>query len=240
MRIALLSDPHANLQATEAVLEQVRVSSPDLTVCLGDLVDYGAAPNEVVELFGSSCDLILCGNHDLAVIGAIGYSKFREHAKAAVEWTRSVLSKRTADYLDALSPSSELAGAHLFHASPRDPVNEYVSKSEVAQANFMAVDHGLMFVGHTHMASAFRFDGSLDGWPLSPGRMDLDDARWILNPGSVGQPRDADPRASWMLWDTEGAWVELMRTPYDVASAQRAIEAAGLPQLLADRLSEGR
>lgn len=240
MRIAIFSDPHANLQATEAVLEQVRMRSPDLTICLGDLVDYGASPNEVVELVRSSCDLVLCGNHDLAVIGAIGYSRFRDHAKAALEWTRGVLSKHSANYLDGLTPSSEVEGAHMFHGSPRDPVNEYVLKGEVAEANFLEVEMRLVFVGHTHMAGASRYDGSLAGWPLSPGRLLLDDARWILNPGSVGQPRDSDPRASWILWDTEGSWVDLMRTSYDVAAAQRAIRAAGLPDLLADRLAEGR
>lgn len=240
MRIAIISDLHANLQATEAVLEQVRICSPDLTICLGDLVDYGASPNEVVELVRSSCDLVLCGNHDLAVIGTIGYSRFRDHAKAAAEWTRDVLSKRSADYLDELSPSAEVEGAHLFHGSPRDPINEYVLMGEVAEANFLANDLQLVFVGHTHMAAVFRYDGALRGWPLSPGRLMLDEARWILNPGSVGQPRDSDPRASWMLWDTEEAWVELMRTSYDIESAQRAIRAAGLPAMLADRLGEGR
>lgn len=240
MRIAIFSDPHANLQAIEAVLEDVRERAPDMTVCLGDLVDYGASPNEVVELVRSSADLVLCGNHDLAVIGTIGYTKFRSHAQTAVEWTRSVLSKGSGDYLDTLTPSSELEGAHLFHASARDPVNEYILKADVAEANFAADDAGLMFVGHTHMAGAFRHDGSLNGWPLAPGKLILDEARWILNPGSVGQPRDSDPRASWMLWETEDDWVELIRTPYDIVSAQRAIRAAGLPEALADRLAEGR
>lgn len=235
-----MSDPHANLPAVLAVLEQIREAKPDALICLGDVIGYGAQPNEVIAEMRQACDLILSGNHDLAILGKHDHSDFRDHAKESVNWTRAVLGDDEAAWLGGLGPQGSFEGADLFHASPRDPVSEYVQRIEVAEAIFESCPHDSVFVGHTHVVAAYRHDaGATTGGPMREGRAELT-GRWIVNPGSVGQPRDNDPRAAWMLWDTSARYVESVRVTYDVAAAQRAIRAAGLPSLLADRLELGR
>ena len=240
MRVALISDTHGNLQATTAVLDEIAKADVDAIVCLGDLIDYGASPNEVVDLIKQNATLSLCGNHDLAVLGSIEYSSFRDFAQVAVDWTKQVLTPESGDYIKQLAPDGGFEGAGLFHASPRDPVNEYVTSADIAAQNLASTDERIIFVGHTHQVAAYCQVEGTTGGPLSPGVLDVAEGRWIINAGSVGQPRDSDPRASWVLWDQEAMTIEVFRTAYDIERAQAAIRAAGLPDLLADRLAVGR
>src|SRR3954451_25396086 len=136
MLIGLLSDPHANLPAVEAVLDDVRVVAPDALVCLGDFIDYGAQPDEVVAALRDRCSVNLCGNHDLAVLGAIDARLCSPVAAQALVWTAERIRPETSAFLRALSPAGTFAGLDLFHASPRDPVEEYVTDESVADGNF--------------------------------------------------------------------------------------------------------
>lgn len=243
--IGLLSDPHANLPALEAVLRDVERVGPETLICLGDFVGYGAQPNEVVEALRTRCDVHLIGNHDLAALGAIDISSFNSHAAAAARWTASHLTSESRTFLESLEPRGVFRGLHLAHASVRDPVWEYVLDYSTAAANFDHLDFEVAIVGHTHVPAVFvrQSEGEIRGLrviTLDPERqISLPEGRLILNPGGVGQPRDGDPRASWALWDMEERVFTVRRLEYPVDQAQQAIRAAGLPEILAERLTQG-
>jgi diadenosine tetraphosphatase ApaH/serine/threonine PP2A family protein phosphatase len=246
--IGFLADPHANLPAVETVLADVDRVRPDALVCLGDFVGYGAHPNEVVDALRHRCDLSLVGNHDLAALGKIDLSEFNRQAAQAALWTQEHLSREAGGFLESLTPRASFEGAQLAHASLRDPVWEYVDSPAVAAANFAANDFGIAFVGHTHVPAAYWHkqdqDGVGGGWvslaaDSHAAELSLSHSRLLLNPGGIGQPRDGDPRASWATWDTEASVFTVRRLEYAVAEAQGAITAAGLPGILAERLSKG-
>jgi diadenosine tetraphosphatase ApaH/serine/threonine PP2A family protein phosphatase len=245
MRIGLLSDVHANLPALEAVLEACSIRC-DALWCLGDTVGYGASPNECVELVRARCEVALAGNHDLAATGRVDFSAFTSDAGRAIRWTREVLAADAEAWLAGLEPTATRGPIGLFHASPRDPVWEYVADAAAANAALSSTPHELVLVGHTHIPLATRLvDDRLIGGPASADAIyDLRGGRHtLLNPGSVGQPRDGDARAAWVLLYLDDAGrperAVFQRVKYDIAAAQRAIEGAGLPQHLADRLSFG-
>ena len=240
--IAILSDVHANRHALEAVLRAVRLTGARELWSLGDVVGYGAEPVKCLATITDEATRQLAGNHDLGVVGKVPLESFSDSAAAAIEWTRMTLGPVGIAKLEKLSPSSSGEVA-LFHASPRDPVWGYVSSDARAQAAFHASDATTIMVGHTHIPAAWRLrpDGVLEGGFVgAPGTMQLDEGRWLLNPGAVGQPRDGDARASWLLYDPDAPSATFHRTPYDVAGAQNAILAVDLPPDLARRLSEGR
>lgn len=241
MLLGILSDPHANLPALEAVLADVEGVRPDVLICLGDFVGYGAQPNEVVEALRDRCAVALVGNHDLAALGSVDISDFNRHAAMAALWTRDQLTHRTRSFLEGLEPRGVIEGLELDHASPRDPVWEYVLDTSIADANFSARDFEVALVGHTHVPAVFwRKENRTMGFaPNSEEGIDLPDGRLILNPGAIGQPRDEDPRASWATWDPRDRRFTVRRIEYPIALAQRAIRAAGLPGALADRLAQG-
>ena len=241
MRIAVISDIHANLPALEAVLADVERESPDELWCLGDIVGYGPQPNECVDLARERTSLSLCGNHDLAVLGAIDVSDFTGDAGAAARWTTSVLGETQAEWLRGLSPSAERDGFELYHGSPRDAVWDYVLSEQVALISILETTAPLVLVGHSHVALGLGWDGvELSGGLAPEGtELNLTKGRWLLNPGSVGQPRDGDPRAAYVLYDPDARVVEYRRAEYDVREAQRKIRAAGLPEILALRLETG-
>jgi predicted phosphodiesterase len=243
VRVAIVTDIHANLQALQAVLDEIQAAECEALWCLGDLVGYGADPDACVELIRERADVCLAGNHDLAVTGALSVEDFSEAARRAAEWTQRTISEETRLFLEALSPSDEDQEASLYHASPRDPVWEYVLSPLQAELGFDVQRRRVAVVGHTHVALAFhRFDGaSTTGETRHQGdQLDLVTGHWLLNPGSVGQPRDGDPRAAWMELDTE-AWSAIYRrSEYDIEGAAWAIRAARLPDSLAERLSFGQ
>lgn len=214
--------------------------------CLGDVVGYGADPEACTELVRARCKVCLAGNHDIAVLGELDISTFSETARAAVEWTRERASAATLEYLGGLQPAMKYAGIDLFHASPRDPIWEYVLSVEQAEAGFDAQDERIALIGHTHVALFFnRPEGARRGYSHGAqagdgSALDVDSGAWLLNPGSVGQPRDGDPRAAWMELDTEELTARYHRAPYEIEKAAAAIREGGLPEPLAERLFVGR
>ncbi|HYH60115.1 MAG TPA: metallophosphoesterase family protein [Thermoleophilaceae bacterium] len=242
-RIALISDVHGNLPAFRAVLRAIEEESPDAIWCLGDLVGYGAHPNECVELSRQSVDLCLRGNHDSVVIDRLDISEFSANAAAAAEWTKGELTAESRAYLEACDEKSEQEAIGLYHASPRDPTWEYVLSAMIADDCFDAMEPRVGAVGHSHVAVTFMRRGdtpTLWGQPEANETIDFSDDRWLLNPGSVGQPRDGDPRASWLLLELESWRATWRRTEYPIDEAAEAIRAARLPEQLADRLYYGQ
>ena len=207
------------------------------------LVGYGADPDACVELARESCDLCLVGNHDLAVRGDIPLTEFSRGAALAAHWTQQVIRPESLEYLGTLEAQLLDREVGLYHASPRDPVWEYVLSTLLADLCFDAQEHRVCFIGHSHVALSFsRTEGQPATGETRPegAELDLSGAEWLVNPGSVGQPRDGDWRAGWAVLDT-GAWtVTYRRTEYDVAGAGAAIRAAGLPESLAERLEYGQ
>ena len=243
MRVAIVSDIHANRQALEAVLEHIRASDCEAVWCLGDVVGYGADPDACTDLVRAQADICLAGNHDLAVVGGLSVADFSEIARRAAEWTGEVISPETRAFLESLSSSDPDQEVSLYHASPRDPVWEYVLSPLQAQLAFDVQPRRISVVGHTHVALAFhRFDGegATGETRHADDELDISEGHWLLNPGSVGQPRDGDPRAAWLELDTD-AWTAIWRrVDYDIDGAAWAIRAARLPEALAERLSFGQ
>jgi predicted phosphodiesterase len=244
VRVAVVSDIHGNRHAFEAVLDDARDAGAQEVWCLGDVVGYGADPNACVELGREHFAICLAGNHDLAVTGGLGIEEFSRGAAVSARWTAEVITAENLAYLKALAPAGLEGPFGLYHASPRDPVWEYVLSEDLAERCLDEAQQRLCFIGHSHVALAFVRDD-----PDSPTRgalresgatADLRDRQWLLNPGSVGQPRDGDPRAAWVLLDTDDGRAEWRRSRYDIAGAQDAIRAAGLPDSLADRLGYGQ
>ena len=243
MQVALISDIHGNRPALEAVLEDIAATAANETWCLGDLVGYGAEPDACVELVRERASICLAGNHDLAVTGALSLSEFSRGAEIAARWTREVMEPANVDWLRRLLPQDLDRSIGLYHASPRDPIWEYVLSALLAELCLDVQPHRLCAVGHSHVALSFvRRPGELaTGEPRRDGdRLDLSEGEWLINPGSVGQPRDGDPRAAWLLLDLEERTALWRRVHYDVGRAQAAIRAARLPDSLADRLGYGQ
>jgi diadenosine tetraphosphatase ApaH/serine/threonine PP2A family protein phosphatase len=246
MRVAAITDIHANLPALEAVLAAIDGAGIEEIWCLGDVLGYGVEPDACADLVRERCDLCLVGNHDLAVLGELDISSFSEAAAVAVEWTRGNVAERTLEFMRGLEPSGERGGLGLFHASPRDPVWEYVLSGEQADACMDAQPQRIGLIGHSHVALFFtrpegKTDGETRGAQASDGALlDLSLGRWLVNPGSVGQPRDGDPRAAWLELDAEAEAACFHRVAYDVERAAAPIAAAGLPDRLADRLYTGQ
>ncbi len=239
MRVAVLSDIHSNAPALEAALEAVRTF--DQLWVLGDIVGYGPHPDEVVERLSELDVVAVQGNHDAAVLGRIPTGTFNDLAKAAVEWTAEKMKPANLDWLAELPETRVEGDFTLAHGSPRDPLWEYLFSVPAARINLAAFETPYCIVGHTHHQLTFRDDdGQVEALLAEDeARLTLDARRCILNPGSVGQPRDGDPRACAMTIDTASAEVEWLRFDYDIEATQDAIRATKLPGRLADRLEMG-
>ena len=246
MRYLILSDIHANLEALNAVLEQ-SAGGWDQALCCGDLVGYGADPNLVVEWVRANCPTVVRGNHDRASTGMDDLEWFNPVARAAAVWTLQALSTENADYIRGL-PRGPLSvdGFEVVHGSPFDE-DEYVIAAGEAGNAFGYLESRLAFFGHTHVQGGFIWNQSRVETILRPSSgsdyefLDIDpECAYLINPGSVGQPRDGDPRAGYVIYDSEDRRVKYCRVVYDVAGAQKKIHDVGLPQILADRLSVGR
>jgi predicted phosphodiesterase len=230
MKVAVISDIHANRHAFEAVLEDIAGSEAAEVWCLGDLVGYGADPDACVELAVRHTAVCLAGNHDMAVIGKVPLDEFSRGASLAAEWTREVMKAENVSVLAGLQPQGQEGQVGLYHASPRDPVWEYVLSTLLAELCLDAQSRRVSREGELTTGEPRREGESLD----------LAHGEWLLNPGSVGQPRDGDARAAWMLLDLDGWSATYRRTPYDIAGAASAIRAARLPASLAERLEYGQ
>ena len=240
MRIAVLSDIHGNLPALEAVLAALQPF--DAIWQLGDIVGYGPEPDEVVARLRDAGATGVRGNHDAAAIGELDTAAFNPDARAAVLWTAGVISEVTRAWLEALPPTIVEGAFTLAHGSPRDPIWEYVLTTPAARANLAVLTTPHAFIGHTHVPLVFREDDGLIETlaPSHGSTLQLDGRRTLLNPGSVGQPRDGDARASAILYDTETGTIEWRRVAYDLAVTQARMRAAGLPRRLVDRLERGQ
>jgi predicted phosphodiesterase len=241
MRVAVISDIHSNLHALEAVLADIEREAPDELWCLGDLVGYGPRPNECVALTRERTQLSLCGNHDLAVLGTIDVGEFTGDAAAAALWTRQVLGEEEAAWLRTLAPQAVRPGVELFHGSPRDAVWDYVLTEQIALISILETEAPVVLVGHSHVALHVSLRGGDVEGGLAPDgtTLGLGERRWLINPGSVGQPRDGDPRAAWLELDQDAGTAVFHRAEYDIARTQAEIVAAGLPAALSQRLSHG-
>jgi predicted phosphodiesterase len=242
MRIAVISDVHGNLNALERVLEEIGDERVDAVWCLGDTVGYGARPNECCATVEQRTALCLAGNHDLLALRKVVFpGDFNPDAAVAGEWTAEVLDASSRGFLARLEPEAHDASTDLYHASARDPVWEYVLSEEAARASLELTTGPLVLVGHSHVPLAIELFGeSLTGGHAPAGTdISLEQGRWLLNPGSVGQPRDGDPRAAWLLLDYGDRRAVFRRRAYDVSATQEEIRAAGLPESLAERLSQG-
>jgi diadenosine tetraphosphatase ApaH/serine/threonine PP2A family protein phosphatase len=240
MRVAVISDVHANRHALDAVLAEIEPERVDAIWCLGDTVGYGPKPNECCDTVRERADLCLVGNHDLVVLGELSVMDFNDEAAAAAVWTRDVLTPSSDEFLRALEPQAALDGAELFHASARDPVWEYVLTEEAARATFELTTKPLVLVGHSHVALALRFEGGNVAGGLAPAGLEVElSGRVLVNPGSVGQPRDGDPRAAWLLLDFERRFATFRRVAYSIEETQAEMREAGLPPALAARLAHG-
>ena len=235
----MISDIHGNLAALETVLGAL---DTDAVWCLGDLVGYGAKPNECCALVRERATVCLAGNHDLAVRGTLDLSEFSGDAGIAARWTQGVIDQRWLDYLKSLEPAGGADGISLYHGSARDPVWEYVLSDEAALATIELAPNPVSLVGHSHIALQVALRESTLAGGLAPAgtRIELADARRVLNPGSVGQPRDGDPRAAYLVLDLDARTAAFERVEYDVERTQAEIRTAGLPEVLAARLAFGQ
>ena len=242
MRVAVVSDIHSNLHALEAVLEAIDADAPDELWCLGDVVGYGPRPNECCALVAERADVCLAGNHDLAIVGTIDLDEFHGDAALAARLNREALTPESHAFLDRLEPQGSAHGVALYHGSARDPVWEYVLSDEAALATLAIAGSPLVLVGHSHVALRLTASaGEVDGGLAPAGTtVELGDAPTLLNPGSVGQPRDGDPRAAYLLLDLAARRAEFRRVAYDVARTQSEMAEAGLPGPLAARLALGQ
>lgn len=247
MRCLIVSDIHANLAAFEAVLNDVkrRRLSYDIVWCLGDIVGYGPDPNECIDLLRTLPHICLAGNHDWAVLGKLGIEAFHENAAFVVEWTQAQLGKEHLNYLRA-RPEQDVEGDYLLvHASPREPIWEYVLDVSVAEENFGYMTTRFALVGHTHVPAIFVKDDNTQSVhvmlpaPNTPIILKRS-ASYIINPGGVGQPRDGDPRAAYAMLDTQTTSWTQYRVEYPVQRTQDRMRAAGFPARLIERLGQGR
>lgn len=246
MAFLVLSDIHSNLEALEAVLADAEAAGYEAIISLGDLVGYGASPREVLDRLSALAPRwSIRGNHDRVCAGLTTAALFSPVARQAIEWTRDQLTPRHLADLAALPAGPVLCGddTTLCHGAPHDE-DFYVLDTAEARLALQAASTHLCLHGHTHVQTVFRLQGTslYDETPARRARWKVQltaDNRWLVNPGSVGQPRDGDARAAYALLDREAGTVELRRVPYDIARAQRRIRAAGLPDILARRLSTG-
>jgi len=243
MHYAIISDVHANLEALEVVLGDIDRRRPNALICLGDFVGYGPDPVGCVERLRPGLAGAVVGNHDRAAAGTLDITDFNPLAQAAILWTREQLTAPVRAYLRDLPSQITPGGFLAVHGSVRDPVEEYIIDPHTARASFAAGSFRLCMAGHTHVPAIFTLDGDAvsvapfeAGEPLRLGP----ERRYIVNVGSVGQPRDGDPRAAYAWFDEDQQVITLIRLPYPVERTQRKMAEVGLPPMLAERLAHGR
>jgi predicted phosphodiesterase len=242
MRVLIISDIHANLVALDAVLADTH--DYEAVWCLGDLIGYGPNPNECIERVQALPNLTcLVGNHDKAVLGEIDLSVFNGDARVAISWTRQQCTAANLDYLRALPAQNRHGEFTLAHGSPRQPVWEYILDRYIAQDNFVMLPTCYCLVGHTHQPVIYRevgpYGACVEEAPDYHQPVQLDQQRLIINPGSVGQPRDNNPDAAYALLDTDSLRWRYCRVPYDVMATQSRMRTANMPERLILRLAYG-
>lgn len=244
MKIALISDIHANIEALEAVLADIKKKKVDEILCLGDIVGYGANPNECIELVKKSCSLTLLGNHDAAAVGMLSTQHFNIHAKIAIEWTTENLIGPFRDYLKSLPLKQNKFSHTLVHATPYEPnMWYYITSLEEAAFNFQFFDTDFCFVGHTHIPIIIVLEQEKEVYVHQGETLDwggLANVRFLINVGSVGQPRDRNPMSCYGIIDADSKEFTYQRVRYDVQRAQAKMRKIKMPEFLISRLEEGR
>jgi diadenosine tetraphosphatase ApaH/serine/threonine PP2A family protein phosphatase len=240
MRYAILADIHGNLDAFEAVLRDIdEKGGADELWCLGDVVGYGPDPAECIALLRRHPHICVAGNHDWAAIGKIDISDFNPHAAAACRWTSGRLADGDVAYLENLPLRLERGDFTIVHGSPREPIWEYVMSVHEAEANFDCFATSYCLIGHSHVPAVFELSDDSCSIGEMKTLLKLGEHRLIVNCGSVGQPRDGDPRASYAIYDAVEQVIYHNRVQYDVACVQQRMVSLGLPQFLAERLGHG-
>ena len=242
MKYAVLADIHSNLAALNSVLLDIEKSGKiDEIWCLGDIVGYGPDPHRCIEIVQNRCSVCVAGNHDWAAIGKMDPAYFNPDAAAAVEWTSRQLKSDDIHFLQSLPLIVEKGDFTLAHGSPRDPIWEYVLSAEDAKENLKFFKTLYCFIGHSHTPVWFECDKSCSANESLAGRaIKLEKKRMIINIGSVGQPRDGDPRAAYAVYDSDARTVTLERIPYDIRDTQLRMQDAALPEWLVTRLAYGK
>ena len=243
MRIAILADIHGNLEALSAVLADAQKrDAADSVWCLGDTVGYGPDPRACIDTLLGTSPVAVAGNHDWAIVGKVSLREFNPYAALACRWTLAQLSPAHIDYLVNLPLQVERGPFTLVHGSPRDPIWEYLVSLTSARACFQHLSTPYCLVGHSHVPFMCREGQGTPEMVELPGNttIPLGEERLIVNPGSVGQPRDGDPRASYAIYHQEESSLEIRRVSYDLRATQRKMRLAGLPEPLAERLQYGR
>lgn len=241
MRTALLSDIHSNLEALLAVITALREASIDRVVFLGDIVGYGASPNECIRLIDGLADTIIAGNHDWACAGKDNIQSFNPRARTAAEWTRKELTAENKAFLLSLPLKEKYENSVFVHSTPYFPESwDYVTSSSDAALCFESFSAELCFIGHSHIPAVFTLQPDHKIISETPEALSLSEgSRYIINCGSIGQPRDKNPMAAYGIHDSGDKTFQLKRVAYDIQTAQKKILAAGLPEFLAKRLESG-
>lgn len=241
MKYAIFSDMHANLEAFEAVLGAMERESPDEYFCVGDIVGYGADPSECIKKVQELNPVIVCGNHDWAACGLVDVEYFNVHAKKAINWTKEHITDEDIKYLKSLKTTYRDNALTLVHGSLDCPEDfSYILDGYEARKTMALMMTAVCFVGHSHVAGTFYENKGTINYSAG-SKMEIKPGnKYIVNVGSVGQPRDGDPRASFCIYDCDNESIEIKRVSYDIEKAQVKIIQARLPQILASRLSEGR
>jgi len=238
MKIAIISDVHANLEALTACLKKIDELGADKIICLGDLVDYCAEPNECIELIKNNCDVVVMGNHDEAQFEYDMPEGFSNHARISSIHTRSVIMPEYIEYFKSLPRVYKYENLLFVHGSPQAPEDyRYVLTTEAAEQNFRAFDENICFIGHSH--KPLIFEETKSGVQIVTGEYPKIGQRYLINVGSVGQPRDGDPRLSFGLFDVNNWKYENIRVEYDTQIASNKIKNEGLPLYLAERIING-
>jgi diadenosine tetraphosphatase ApaH/serine/threonine PP2A family protein phosphatase len=244
MRIAIVADIHANLAAFQAAVQHAEQTGPlDRLWCPGDIVGYGPDPGACIALLRRYPHLAVAGNHDLAAVRKVSTAEFNFAAARAAAWTATQLTGEEQQYLEGLPEVAKEGGFTLVHGTLRAPVWEYLLSLEAAQEQFRLMETPYSFVGHSHAPLRAREDDRghirMETWEDGE-RLGLEETRLIINPGGVGQPRDGDPRAAYVLYDTDAQTLTLHRVEYDIAATQEKMRMAELPVWLAERLTYGQ
>lgn len=240
MRTAIISDVHSNLQALERVLDDIDNRAVDHVYCLGDIVGYCANPHECIALVREKCEFVVAGNHDWVAVGKAGIEKFNITARTAIEWTADMLNLEEKQYLAGLPLKIELDNICLVHSTPREPENwGYLNWAPSLPAQFASFEGQICFVGHCHRAFVWNDFGERIAVENEMSFQFEDHTRYFVGAGSVGQPRDGDPRAVYLILDSDKRELAFFRLEYDIEKAANEIEKAGLPPKLALRLYRG-
>jgi predicted phosphodiesterase len=244
MRFAFISDIHANLEALEAVFDDIASQKIDEVICLGDIVGYGANPNECCDLVKKKCPVTLLGNHDAAAVDQLSTQHFNIHAKIAIEWTSQNLKKESQTFLEALPFKATKPSMTLVHATPYEPnMWYYITSLEEAAFNYQFFDTQLCLVGHTHIPIIIVLDKEKELYVHQDSVIHLEDikeSRLLINVGSVGQPRDRNPKSCYGIFDSDAGEFTYRRVSYNIEKTQAKMKKIKMPEFLINRLQDGR